>query len=308
MSNLPITQPYNSFTSAVDKQIGDAFPAVEAVAKRIQEIVYLAHHLNDIQPRDIELQAQSDQKELLWRRAGETEWKLLITYADLLGSDLGDVNTTVADAVERIEELERTQSDFWQKTPDPYEAGVVVTSPYYTVTYDGKYYSPNVNALPFFTGLWDADQWRDLSALPGQTTNVSLLPGVKRVTLTMGTTTENAQKNPLTLDGTAITAENTIDMGDPGLYTLDVKILAKDNTMNAWATLVRTLTVTVKEGIATLIAADTPIQDILVGLNDINVTFTIFNGKFVIYAGGQDELVLKWTAFVSINQVVNYGG
>ena len=78
--------------------------------------------------------------------------------------------------------------------------------------------------------------------------------------------------------------------------------------MNAWATLIRTLTVTVKGGIATLIAVDTPTQDILVGLISINVTFTIFNGKFVIYAGGEDGTVLKWTAFVSINQVVDYGG
>jgi hypothetical protein len=167
MSNLPITHPYNSFGASVDKHIGDAFPAVEAVAKRLQEIVYLANHLTDIQPRDIELQAEPEQQEVLWRRAGETEWKLLITFGNLLGSDLGDMNTTVSDAIERIEELERTQSDFWQKTPDPYESEVVVTSPYYTVVHDGKYYSPNVNALPFFTGEWDEGQWRDLAALPG---------------------------------------------------------------------------------------------------------------------------------------------
>lgn len=165
MSNLPITNPYNSFSANVDKHIGDAYPAVEAVAERLQEIIYLAQHLTDIQPRDIELSAASEEKELLWRRVGETEWKLLATYQELLGIDLTTANEVLADAIDRITELERTQSDFWQKTPDPYEEGVTVTSPYYCVTYDGAYYSPNPDALPFFTGVFDPMQWRDLATL-----------------------------------------------------------------------------------------------------------------------------------------------
>lgn len=165
MSNLPLTHPYNSMSAAVDKHIGDAYPAVEAVAKRLEEIVYLAHHLADIQPRDIELSAATPQQEVLWRRAGETEWKLLATYQELLGTDLTTASETIADAIDRIIELERTQSDFWQKTPDPYEEGVTVTSPYYCVTYDGAYYSPNPAALPFFTGVFDPMQWRDLATL-----------------------------------------------------------------------------------------------------------------------------------------------
>ena len=165
MSNLPITHPYNANTAQVDKHIGDAYPAVEAVAQRLQEIIYLAQHLADIQPRDIELSAATPQQEVLWRRAGETEWKLLATYQELLGTDLTTASETIADAIDRIIELERTQSDFWQKTPDPYEEGVTVTSPYYCVTYDGAYYSPQPDALPFFTGVWDPLQWRDLASL-----------------------------------------------------------------------------------------------------------------------------------------------
>lgn len=165
MSNLPITHPYNANTAQVDKHIGDAYPAVEAVAQRLQEIIYLAQHLADIQPRDIELSAASAEQELLWRRAGETEWKVLATYQELLGTDLTTASETIADAIDRIIELERTQSDFWQKTPDPYEEGVTVTSPYYCVTYDGAYYSPNPDALPFFTGVFNPVQWRDLASL-----------------------------------------------------------------------------------------------------------------------------------------------
>ena len=165
MSNLPITHPYNANTAQVDKHIGDAYPAVEAVAQRLQEIIYLAQHLADIQPRDIELSAASAEQELLWRRVGETDWKVLATYQELLGTDLTTATATIADAIDRIIELERTQSDFWQKTPDPYEEGVTVTSPYYCITYDGAYYSPNPDALPFFTGVFNPVQWRNLASL-----------------------------------------------------------------------------------------------------------------------------------------------
>lgn len=189
MSNLPITNPYNSFTANVDKHIGDAYPAVEAVAERLQEIIYLAQHLTDIQPRDIELSAASEEKELLWRRVGETEWKLLATYQELLGIDLTTANEVLADAIDRITELERTQSDFWQKTPDPYEEGVTVTSPYYCVTYDGAYYSPNPDALPFFTGVFDPMQWRDLATLGsggGSGSLVASIVGNQAVTMISG--------------------------------------------------------------------------------------------------------------------------
>ena len=188
MSNLPITHPYNSYTAQVDKHIGDAYPAVEAVAQRLQEIIYLAQHLADIQPRDIELSAASEEQELLWRRVGETEWKVLATYQELLGTDLTTATETIADAIDRIIELERTQSDFWQKTPDPYEEGVTVTSPYYCVTYDGAYYSPNPDALPFFTGVFDPMQWRDLASLGsgGGGSLVASIVGNQAVTVISG--------------------------------------------------------------------------------------------------------------------------
>lgn len=188
MSNLPITHPYNAYTAQVDKHIGDAYPAVEAVAQRLQEIIYLAQHLADIQPRDIELSAASAEQELLWRRVGETEWKLLATYQELLGTDLTTASETIADAIDRIIELERTQSDFWQKTPDPYEEGVTVTSPYYCVTYDGAYYSPNPDALPFFTGVFDPMQWRDLASLGsgGGGSLVASIVGNQAVTMISG--------------------------------------------------------------------------------------------------------------------------
>lgn len=188
MSNLPITHPYNSYTAQVDKHIGDAYPAVEAVAQRLQEIIYLAQHLADIQPRDIELSAASAEQELLWRRVGETEWKVLATYQELLGTDLTTATETIADAIDRIIELERTQSDFWQKTPDPYEEGVTVTSPYYCVTYDGAYYSPNPDALPFFTGVFNPVQWRDLASLGsgGGGSLVASIVGNQAVTMISG--------------------------------------------------------------------------------------------------------------------------
>ncbi len=188
MSNLPITHPYNAYTAQVDKHIGDAYPAVEAVAQRLQEIIYLAQHLSDIQPRDIELSAASEEQELLWRRVGETDWKVLATYQELLGTDLTTANATIADAIDRIIELERTQSDFWQKTPDPYEEGVTVTSPYYCVTYDGAYYSPNPDALPFFTGVFDPMQWRNLASLGsgGGGSLVASIVGNQAVTVISG--------------------------------------------------------------------------------------------------------------------------
>lgn len=188
MSNLPITHPYNAYTAQVDKHIGDAYPAVEAVAQRLQEIIYLAQHLSDIQPRDIELSAASEEQELLWRRVGETDWKVLATYQELLGTDLTTANETLADAIDRIIELERTQSDFWQKTPDPYEEGVTVTSPYYCVTYDGAYYSPNPDALPFFTGVFDPMQWRNLASLGsgGGGSLVASIVGNQAVTVISG--------------------------------------------------------------------------------------------------------------------------
>jgi len=303
MSNLPITHPYNSFGAPVDKHIGDAFPAVEAVAKRLQEIVYLANHLTDIQPRDIELKAESPQKEILWRRVGEADWKLLITYQNLLGSDLGTLDAVVQDAIDRIADLERTQDDFWQKTPDPYEEGIMVTSPYYTVVHDGKYYSPNVYAIPFFTGLWEPTQWRDLAELPGQTTNSSIIAGVKRISVTLGGYTENAQTIPLTLDGEEISDTNTFLLEHPGIYEVDMRILAKTDDISSWARLHRGFTLVVTaDGNVDMLYLDTPSMDRFVNLDAVLLTITAFGSKLIPYVTGMNGKNLNWTGFISINQ------
>lgn len=84
-------------TPTVDSRVGDAYPAVKAVAEFIQEIRYLAHNLHAVQLRDVEFSVDVDAELVLWRYVDDADWSTLITFTDLLGAD---IRTVVPDLVQ----------------------------------------------------------------------------------------------------------------------------------------------------------------------------------------------------------------
>lgn len=79
--------PY-PLTQLIDKRIGDAYPAVEAVAKGLPAITYLAENLQSIAPSGIELRGNSSLQAVEWRKddsspGSEEGWQVLFYYADL---------------------------------------------------------------------------------------------------------------------------------------------------------------------------------------------------------------------------------
>lgn len=86
MSERNINSPYGSFTQAVDKRIGDAFPVVEAVYNKLAQLTYLAENLQVSQPKQIEIRSNDSLGAIEWRYVDEP-WNILVEYASLFGID-----------------------------------------------------------------------------------------------------------------------------------------------------------------------------------------------------------------------------
>ena len=86
MSERNPNSPRGSFTQAVDKRIGDAFPVVEAVYNKLAQLTYLAENLQESQPQQIEIRGNEALGAVEWRYVGEP-WNVLVEYSSLFGVD-----------------------------------------------------------------------------------------------------------------------------------------------------------------------------------------------------------------------------
>lgn len=94
--------PRGSNVPLVDARIGTAFAIVEKVSDAIDQIRYVAEHLYAVQLKDVEFNNDVAGEVIQWRYVGETAWRTLVTYTDLLGSDITNV---VADMVALRDEM-----------------------------------------------------------------------------------------------------------------------------------------------------------------------------------------------------------
>ena len=76
-----------AINEVVDKRIGDAYPAVEIVAKELERIQYIADNLHLNSPY-LELRGNTLQQCVEWRMASESDdpsegWKFLFNFSDI---------------------------------------------------------------------------------------------------------------------------------------------------------------------------------------------------------------------------------
>lgn len=91
MNMRTILDQRGSNNPLIDKRIGNAYPVVEAVARHLAEIAYVAANLDKLRPQDVEFQSSAEFQEIQWRYVGDQDWKTLVSYADLLGEDVPEV-------------------------------------------------------------------------------------------------------------------------------------------------------------------------------------------------------------------------
>ncbi|UNI71515.1 hypothetical protein [Burkholderia phage vB_BpP_HN01] len=81
--------PFGGASMSVDKRLGNSFPIVEAVYRQLQHIKYLAENLNELRPKDIELQENVANKTLDWRYIEKDgtkgPWQVLLPLIDITG-------------------------------------------------------------------------------------------------------------------------------------------------------------------------------------------------------------------------------
>ena len=81
--------PFGGASMSVDKRLGNSFPIVEAVYRQLQHIKYLAENLNELRPKDIELQENVANKTLDWRYIEKDgtkgPWQVLVPLIDITG-------------------------------------------------------------------------------------------------------------------------------------------------------------------------------------------------------------------------------
>lgn len=90
--------PLGSFTEGTDKRIGDAFPIIEAVYKRLAELTYLSENLHLIQPSQIEFRNNVEEKTVEWRYVGQEDWFVMLPL-------LGALNTTFVVPIAASDEI-----------------------------------------------------------------------------------------------------------------------------------------------------------------------------------------------------------
>lgn len=84
MYNSP--SPENPFGGAgplVDRRLGNAYRTVKEVHESLAQILYVAANLQNLTPKDIELQESADQSFLQWRYVGAADWTNLLPLIDI---------------------------------------------------------------------------------------------------------------------------------------------------------------------------------------------------------------------------------
>lgn len=95
MNMRPTGTTNSSFTQPTDKRIGDAFPIVEEVYKHLDQLKYLAENSDKFIGKQIEFRANEELQAIQWRYADQDEWVTLLTYQELVGVNLTQVEETL---------------------------------------------------------------------------------------------------------------------------------------------------------------------------------------------------------------------
>ncbi|WWC82047.1 hypothetical protein [Burkholderia phage vB_BpP_HN05] len=76
-------------TAMMDLGLGNAFPIVREVYKNLQKLTYVAEHLGELRPKDIELIENTANRTLDWRYLNQdgtkSDWQVLVPLVDITG-------------------------------------------------------------------------------------------------------------------------------------------------------------------------------------------------------------------------------
>jgi GH18 family chitinase len=89
MATRSSNNPYGTFTEGTDKRIGDAFPIIEAVYKRLSELMYLVDNAYRLQPGQVELRYVEETKTVEWSYTNVGEWHVLFVNDGVVSVDPG---------------------------------------------------------------------------------------------------------------------------------------------------------------------------------------------------------------------------
>lgn len=74
----------NNMAGLVDKRLGNSYEIVKAVYESLTQIAYVAANVQNLTPKDVELQESDDKMFLQWRYVGGTDWTNIISFADVV--------------------------------------------------------------------------------------------------------------------------------------------------------------------------------------------------------------------------------
>lgn len=74
--------PYGNPSALVDKRLGNSYAIVKAVFEKLEEIVFVANNLQNLTPKDVELQESDDRSFIQWRYVGSADWTNLVPLSD----------------------------------------------------------------------------------------------------------------------------------------------------------------------------------------------------------------------------------
>ncbi len=139
----------------------------------------------------------------------------------------------------------------------------------------------------------------------GQISFGSALPTLKTSRFTAVAETVGTATSIFTSDGSGQMSGAIIFPQAPGLYELNITVLAREGTTENFARMVRRCVLTVgADGVATSIPAGsiaTPMADFLQNLSGITLSLTGFPGRILyITATGQAGKTLKWSMCVDV--------
>ena len=98
----------------VDKFIGNAYKIVKDVQEHLSQIAYLADHLTELRPRNIEFRPNDTTQVIEWKYTDGDEWYLLVTYAQIADYSLEQIVAILGS----IQELRQQTQDLRDETAE----------------------------------------------------------------------------------------------------------------------------------------------------------------------------------------------
>ncbi|WP_244832326.1 hypothetical protein [Caballeronia sp. TF1N1] len=125
----------------VDQRFGTSYQVIKEVHAALAQILFLADNMDQLAPREIELQQSTDKANLQWRREGDIVWKNLVSLVAIGEAlDTSGVQFGIADVADNKNYV-RSQG-VWKPLP---------------TLFSGKY--ADLSGLPdLFSGEYDALQ------------------------------------------------------------------------------------------------------------------------------------------------------